>query len=90
MGRYVRGQIDTPFGTAMPQLGSTAAVAAGLTAEKAIRFLLERERGARFPYARIVVDKKRNFFHSYHSASVKEQLLGLLFALKSQQSKKTV
>ncbi len=83
IGRYLRGLKNTPFGTAMPQLGSTAYVAAGVASEKIIRYLLDRERGAIFEYRRIAVDKKNNRFQSCHQPSLMERVLALAMSLKN-------
>jgi len=84
MGLYVRGQKITPFGVAMPQLGSTACVAAGVASEKILRFLLERER--HFTFRRLTFDKKNVCARAYHRPSIKECVLSLLFALKSKSA----
>lgn len=85
LGRYVSGKKNTPFGVAMPQLGSTANVAAGIASEKILRYLLESPNGDSFEYRRITIDKKNNQFRSYHTPSIKERALALVMAAKAAQ-----
>ncbi|MBQ6449772.1 ThiF family adenylyltransferase [bacterium] len=85
LGRWVAGRKNTPFGIAMPQMGSTASVAAGIASEKILRFLLDCGRGQEFPYKRITIDKKNNRFHSYHVPSLQERALGLVMTIKNRK-----
>ena len=83
VGLFVKGKINTPFGQVTPQMGSTASVAAGIAAEKALRYLLDASDYPQFAYPRIVVDKKNNSFKTQFTPSLKARLLSLLLDYKN-------
>ena len=83
VGLFVKGKKITPFGQATPQMGSTASVAAGIAAEKALRYLLDASDYPQFAYPRLVIDKKNNSFKTQSMPSLKARLLSLLLDYKN-------
>ncbi|MDR2369430.1 MAG: hypothetical protein LBD63_02275, partial [Mycoplasmataceae bacterium] len=84
IGRFYLGKKNTPFGAVTPQLGSTAMAAAALATEKALRYLLDKQHSPRFPYRRLIIDKKNNFFKTQNYRRPLAIVLDYLFQLKSR------
>lgn len=82
LGRFLQGKINTPFGKATPQLGSTASVAAGMAAEKAIRFIINKEKKSSFDYRRVLYDKKNNKLRNLNFTPLKALLIDLFLVIK--------
>lgn len=87
IGKFIQGDKNTPFGNVTPQMGSTAAVAAGLASEKILRFLLDRGQQPYFAHRQIVIDKKHNTFKEFDEPSLKARLLGLMMDYKRTHKK---
>jgi hypothetical protein len=83
-GKFVKNKDQTPFTQTVPQMGSTALVAAGMAAEQALRFLLNRREQSDFRFKRLIVDKKNQTIKVQTRPTLKGQCLNCAYELLSR------